>query len=177
MSNLLELVEKARRQRELEKQEKRELETLEAKRNIENYTNKQKQLLQDRLKKEEQSFQSSLQEEKQIHQEEIEGLQKRIESSRKDLVKKYTIPFWGLLGCLLVMGIGLAYLTWEAKIQYSQMVDWKKSAEQYKIASKEMVIENCQMSDNTVRLCVKIDQNYQNQAWEGNMKIIARKGK
>lgn len=175
MSNLLELAEKARIQRELEKQGKRALETLQAKRNIENYINEQKQILQDQLKKERQSFQGNLQKEKQAHQEELKSLQERIESSRKDLVKKYEIPFWGLLGCILVMGIGLAYLTWEMKSQYEKMLNWKQSAEQYKAASKEMVIANCKMPDKTHRLCVKIDPNYQDQEWGDNMKIIARK--
>lgn len=98
MSNLLELAEKARIQRELEKQGKRALETLQAKRKIENYINEQKQILQDQLKKERQSFQGNLQKEKQAHQEELKSLQERIESSRKDFGQEIRNPILGASG-------------------------------------------------------------------------------
>ncbi|WP_374057325.1 MbeB family mobilization protein [Haemophilus parainfluenzae] len=85
-----------------------------------------------------------------------------------ELTKKlFKIPF--VVGMILISIFGgvLGLMIWQAEQQYSEMNQWKASAELWKTQSNGMKLQQCltNKEEQEVKLCIAIDPNYKDKMW------------
>lgn len=81
--------------------------------------------------------------------------------------KLFKIPF--VVGMILISIFGgvLGLMIWQAEQQYSEMNQWKASAELWKTQSNGMKLQQCltNKEEQEVKLCIAIDPNYKDKMW------------
>jgi len=78
-------------------------------------------------------------------------------------------------GILVILLLATVYLGYQTDITWSNMNEWKYSAELYEAQSKHIKLFTCKIDDKTSRVCVQVDPKYKDQEWGENLKILTLK--